>query len=122
MRSEHSRKHGAFDPRYPRARHRPDPEGLWGVGQVLFDWRGFLARFFPESRRHDGIALAAYESYRNHVESGIASSRTTQRRDEDEAAARVDTDRWEGEGGASAEAPRPRGKRRRRVATRWTHR
>jgi hypothetical protein len=76
LRIEHSRKHGPFDPRYPPILHEPAPASLWRVGQERLDWRGFLARFFPESRRHDLDALAAYESYTNDVEDRPATPDT----------------------------------------------
>ena len=76
MRVEHSRKHGPFDPRYAPILHEPAPASLWRVGQERLDWRGFLARFFPDSRRHDLDALAAYESYTNDVEDRPATPDT----------------------------------------------
>jgi hypothetical protein len=38
------------------------------------DWSAFLARFFPNRRRHDFEALAAYESYRHALEQATASA------------------------------------------------
>ena len=120
MRIEHSRKHGAFDSRYPPTRHAPVPASLWRSGEERLDWQGFLARFFPDRRRHDREALAAYESYVNDVESRSALSpptaapgflpNTTQLSEvEEEPLATADTDRWQGEGGASAgRSRRPR--------------
>ena len=105
MRIEHSRKRGAFDPRHPDARRRPAPESLRRAGEEVLDWRGFRARFFADSRRHDGSPLAAYEAYRNDADGGHAASGTTPGANEDEAGARADTDRWEGEGGAPAGVP-----------------
>jgi hypothetical protein len=64
---EYSRKHGAFDSRYPPIRHKAAPPTLWRLGEEPCRWQGFLARFYPASRRHDFDALAAYESYRNDV-------------------------------------------------------
>jgi hypothetical protein len=121
LRIEHSRKHGAFDSRYPPTRHTPVPTSLWH-GEERLDWQGFLARFFPDRRRHDRDALAAYESYVNDVESRSALSATASRptaapaalpdtlsEDEAEPPATADTDRWQGEGGASAgRSRRPR--------------
>jgi hypothetical protein len=66
------RRHGPFDTRYPV---RPklaartwelQPDG--GDRLERLDWSAFLARFFPNSGRHDFGALAAYESYRNALE------------------------------------------------------
>jgi hypothetical protein len=136
MRIEQSRKHGAFDPRYAPARHEPAPASLWRLGEERLDWRGFRARFFPDSRRHDFDAIAAYESYRNDAEgrpaggfpaSGLGSSSsavhaarsaTTQRSEnEEESLATADTDRWEGDGGGSAARPRRRRSGERPVGT-----
>ena len=121
---EHSRKHGAFDRRYPPIRHKPAPASLWRLGEERLDWQGFLTRFFPESTRHDFDALAAYESYVNDVEgrpaddpsapahgksSAVHAARPepTQRDDdEQEPPATPDTERWEGDGGASTARPR----------------
>ena len=33
------------------------------------DWSAFLARFFPNRRRHDFAAIAAYTAYTNEFES-----------------------------------------------------
>jgi hypothetical protein len=121
---KHSRKHGAFDSRYPPTRHKPPPTSLWH-GEERLDWQEFLARFFPDRRRHDREALAAYEAYVNDVESRFAPSPATASRptaapaalpdttqlseDEEEPPATADTDRWQGEGGASAgRSRRPR--------------
>jgi hypothetical protein len=89
LRIEHSRKHGAFDSRYPPIRHKPAPASLWRSGEERTDWQGFLARFYPGCPRHEFDALAAYASDRN-----VAEGR---RPDEPPAA---ETERWEGEGGA----------------------
>jgi len=136
LRIEHSRKHGPFDRRYPRIRHWPAPASLWRLGQERLDWQGFLARFFRDSSRHDFDALAAYESYRNDIDShpadgavatalGSASSAVhaarsepTQRNDdEQEPPATSDTERWEGDGGASTVRPRRTRRRERPVGT-----
>ena len=74
---EPARRHGPFDSRYP-ARPKlaatawelqPDEVGL---GRL--DWSAFLARFFPNRRRHDFEALAAYASYRNALEQASAAA------------------------------------------------
>ena len=67
---ESSRKHGPFDPRYPVLpklaapvwEPRPDENE-----QERLDWSAFLARFFPNHRRHDLETLTAYEAYRNRL-------------------------------------------------------
>lgn len=68
MRLEHSRKHGAFDLRYPTIRHKPAPVSPRRLDEERLDWQGFLARFYPGRRRHDFDAVAAYESYLNDAE------------------------------------------------------
>jgi hypothetical protein len=63
---ESSRRHGHFDGRYPVL---PTPvEGTWvpegaDTDGDQLDWSAFLRRFFPNRRRHDRTALAAYEVY-----------------------------------------------------------
>jgi hypothetical protein len=135
-RIEHSRKHGPFDPRYPTIRRKPAPASLWRVGEERLDWQGFLARFYPDSRRHDSDALAAYQSYLNDAEArpaddgpltalrnatGVvhaARPKTDQDSDEqEEPPATADTERWESDGGASAARPRPRRRGERPVGT-----
>jgi hypothetical protein len=66
MMVESSRRHGHFDGRYPV---RPQlvertwvPESDDTDGDQL-DWSAFLGRFFPNRRRHDRAALAAYKAY-----------------------------------------------------------
>jgi hypothetical protein len=64
---EASRKHGEFDGRWPglpKLAPRtwvPDP-GDSDADEL--DWSAFLKRFFPNRRRHDLAALAAYEGYK----------------------------------------------------------
>ena len=107
MSVEHSRKHGPFDPRYPPIRHKPAPESLWRLGEKRLDWQGFLTQFYPDCRRHDFDALAAYESYGNDADGGGEAGQP----------ATCETERWEGEGGAvTGRLRRPR-KGERRVAT-----
>jgi len=43
-------------------------------GSERLDWSAFLARFLPNSRRHDFDALAAYESYRDALEQASAAA------------------------------------------------
>jgi hypothetical protein len=31
---------------------------------VRLEWAAFIARFYPDARRHDSAPLAAYEAYR----------------------------------------------------------
>lgn len=112
---EPGRKHGPFDSRYPVSvkqaattwELQPDQGGL-----ERLDWSTFLARFFPNRRRHDFEALAAYESYRNALDqaSATAGPVTVQARRAAEAGERVAVASlsaavlaWEGEGGAVTE-------------------
>ncbi len=37
------------------------------------DWSAFLARLFPNRRRHDLVALAAYQAYRHSLAQGSAN-------------------------------------------------
>ena len=77
---EASRRHGPFDLRYPVRpkiaatawEPQPDEGGMGRLG-----WSPFVARFFPNSHRHDFDALAAYESYRNALDQAslVAGSR-----------------------------------------------
>jgi hypothetical protein len=68
---ESSRKHGEFDGRWPglpKLAPRtwvPDP-GDSDADEL--DWSAFLRRFFPNRRRHDQAALAAYEGYKHWLE------------------------------------------------------
>ncbi len=80
---ESARKHGPFDDRYP-VRHKP-PAPSWDLGPdreggERLEWSAFLARFFPNRRRHDLAALAAYEAYRNKLEHETPQQRPTTRR------------------------------------------
>jgi hypothetical protein len=76
---ESARKHGPFDERYPVRQKFPAPRWdlrLGGEGEERLEWSAFLARFFPNRRRHDFEALAAYEAYRNTLEQRTARQRT----------------------------------------------
>jgi hypothetical protein len=68
---ESGRKHGPFDVRYPVRRKIATP--IWELqgdqdGPGRLEWSAFLARFFPNRRRHDFEALAAYEAYRDTLD------------------------------------------------------
>jgi hypothetical protein len=74
---ESSRKHGEFDGLYPilpklaaqtwtPARDDNDVDQL--------ERSAFRTRFFPNRRRHDLAALAAYEAYRHSLAEGSANS------------------------------------------------
>ena len=64
---EPSRRHGHFDGRYPVLPETVErtwvPESGDTDGDQL-DWSAFLNRFFPNRRRHDRAALAAYQAYK----------------------------------------------------------
>jgi hypothetical protein len=65
---ESSRRHGHFDGRYPVLPTLVEQawvsESADTDGDQL-DWSAFLSRFFPNRRRHDRAALAAYEAYKH---------------------------------------------------------
>jgi hypothetical protein len=106
MMVEPARRHGPFDSRYPLRSKlaatawelQPDEVGL---GRL--DWSAFLARFFPNRRRHDFEALAAYESYRNALEQASAATVTMARPVSGVARLSDAVLVWEWEGGAVRE-------------------
>jgi hypothetical protein len=74
---EPARRHGPFDTRYPvRPKLAATTWELQSDADRLerLDWSSFLAGFFPNRRRHDLCALAAYESYRNALEQASAAA------------------------------------------------
>ena len=97
--TEHSRRHGAFDPRYPvpigHPPAIPSTEPAVSEGERL-GWLDFVATYYPGSHRHDLAALGAYETYRE-ARSGRALQLVS-------PAAPVLA--WEWEGGALAESAR----------------
>jgi hypothetical protein len=97
--AEQSRKRGPFDGRYPPIRHKPAPAKLWRPGDERLDWQGFLARFAPDSTRHDFDALAAYESYRTDIDSRPAVAPAPAPGNASHPPATPDIERWEGDGG-----------------------
>jgi hypothetical protein len=65
---ESSRRHGHFDGRYPDVAKLVEPTWVPGSADMDGDpieWSAFLGRFFPNRRRHDRAALAAYEAYKH---------------------------------------------------------
>ena len=62
------------------------------------DWTAFQVRYFPEARRHDLKAIAAYGVYK----SSRHPTREAKPAHATEAPANGATDTWEGEGGASS--------------------
>lgn len=66
---EASRKHGAFDTRWPCV--RKDNSRALSTAPLLsaaeaaeaLDWQAFSARYFAERGRHDFEALSAYAAY-----------------------------------------------------------
>jgi hypothetical protein len=68
---ESSRKHGEFDRRWPGlpklAPRTWVPDRSDNDADEL-DWSAFLRRSFPNRRRHDLAALAAYEGYKHWLE------------------------------------------------------
>jgi hypothetical protein len=76
---EPARRHGPFDTRYPvRTKLAATTWELQpgGDGLERLDWSAFVARFFPDSLRHDFGALAAYEAYENALEQASAAAGT----------------------------------------------
>jgi hypothetical protein len=74
---ELARRHGPFDSRYPLRRKRAATTWELEPDEDRFDrldWSAFLARFFPNSRRHDFGPLAAYESYINALAQASAAA------------------------------------------------
>jgi hypothetical protein len=124
---ESARKHGPFDERYPARQKLPAPRWdlrLDGEGEERLEWSAFRGRFFPNRRRHDFEALAAYEAYRSTLAQrtqeqrpathrALAGRRDGRSRNRPAAAlARVPVSvapssaavlAWESEGGAPAE-------------------
>ena len=41
------------------------------------DWAAFLARFYPDARKHNYVPLAAYVEYQEHWRSGPDVTRPT---------------------------------------------
>ena len=93
---ESVQRHGPFDERYPARQKPPSPTS----GERL-EWAAFLERFFPNRRRHDFAALAAYDAYRSDPDPrpAMASSLTPI------AASTVAVSSWESEGGAASWVP-----------------
>src|SRR6185437_5351997 len=80
---ESARKHGPFYDRYPVRLKLPAPSRDLRPdenGAERLEWSEFLTRFFPNRRRHDFAALAAYEAYRGTVEQRTAQQRPTTHR------------------------------------------
>jgi hypothetical protein len=82
---EASRRHGPFDPRWPKRPFRVDgnrlttaPSGLEDVPEGL-DWDAFSTCYFPGRRRHDLEAISAYDAYQ-HGRRWRKSSRPKRRR------------------------------------------
>ena len=80
---ESGRKHGPFDPRYPVRQKIATP--VWELrlhrdGPGRLEWSVFLARFFPNRRRHDFEALAAYEAYRSALDRAALPQGSSPRR------------------------------------------
>ena len=100
---EPGRRHGPFDFRYP-ARPKLAASGRElrrdrdGPGRL--EWSGFLTRFFPNRRRHDFAALAAFEDYRNTLERAASPQRSATRWPALAASPSGALADWEAEGGS----------------------
>ena len=67
------------------------------------DWEGFVAAYFPGSRRHDLKAISAYCAYKR---SGVVDGQSPTEASVSEAAERISSratavEAWEDEGGAA---------------------
>ena len=99
---EPGRRHGPFDFRYPGRRKLA--ASVWERGRDRdgsgkLEWSGFLTRFFPNRRRHDFEALAAFEDYRSTLGRAAWPQRSATRSAlaASPSGALVD---WEAEGGS----------------------
>ncbi len=88
-----------------KARSLPRSSGeavsLEPVGDEL-DWEGFVAAYFPESRRHDLEALVAYGAYKRSLVAGNHPAPEAARSSADASSFEATAvEEWEDEGGAS---------------------
>ena len=65
------------------------------------DWEGFVAEYFPGSRRHDLVALAAYGRYKRSRAVAEESPTAGSRPEEHVSSKASAVDAWADEGGAS---------------------
>ena len=70
------------------------------AGEEL-DWERFVAEYFPGSRRHDLVALAAYGGYKRSRVVAEESPTAGSRPDEHVSSKASAVEAWEDEGGAS---------------------
>ena len=68
--------------------------------QATLDWYGFLARYFPEQRRHNFKALTAYHAYRSSGVTPSSEAAAPDNAEEPESSAATPQDAWEDDGGA----------------------
>ena len=61
-------------PVLPKSAARTRVPGGDDTNPDQLDWSAFLTRFFPNRRRHDLVALAAYAAYRHSLAQGSANS------------------------------------------------
>ena len=76
------RRHGAFDTRYPT--RRKTAARAWELQRDWdrrgrLEWSVFVASSFPNRRRHDFQALAAYEAYGNALDRALPPRRSSKR-------------------------------------------
>jgi hypothetical protein len=107
---ESARRHGTFDGRYPIRRKIAAP--AWELQRDWdhrgrLDWAAFVAGSFPNGRRHDFPALAAYVAYGNAFDRATSLRRSPMRGPASPTEiARGDDSRppalavWESEGGS----------------------
>jgi hypothetical protein len=80
---ESARRHGTFDVRYPIRRKNAAP--AWDLQRDWdqrgrLEWAAFVAGSFPNGRRHDFQALAAYAAYGNALDRATSLRRSPTRR------------------------------------------
>lgn len=80
---ESARRHGTFDVRYPTRRKTAAP--AWELQRDWdhrgrLEWSAFVAGSFPNGRRHDFRALAAYAEYGDALDRAASLRRSSTRR------------------------------------------
>lgn len=90
----------------PRASERTVPASAHRGG---LDWDGFRESYYPDSRRHDLKAIAAYGAYKKSLLANARSASGAAGVSEAIATEAVPLGEWEDEGGASRVALAPLG-------------
>ena len=100
------RKHGPFDLRYGVTRLQPAPPSLRRPEAAELAWHDFHAHFFPDCRRHDSDALAAYQVYRSGSPPRAGLARQDGREETRGTLPPFSVLVWEWEGGAGLDGSR----------------